>query len=127
MGNEWSQPEAPPPPLFTGKKERDLVKQVNDELIERVIGQTIIYYPIDIARTDFHDLYGEAIIKTFLPPIRVQALIEWESFKTKYNDSIGLDKEATISIHFHKRRLTEDQDLFVREGDLFIMEIFITR
>ena len=96
MGNEWSQPEAPPPPLFTGKKERDLVKQVNDELIERVIGQTIIYYPIDIARTDFHDLYGEAIIKTFLPPVRVQALIEWESFKT---------------------RLTEDQDLFVREGD----------
>jgi len=117
MGNEWSQPEAPPPPLFTGKKERDLVKQVNDELIERVIGQTVIYYPIDISRTNFHDLYGEAITKTFLPPIRVQALIEWEGYKTKYNDSIGLDKESSINIHFHKRRLTEDQDLFVREGD----------
>ena len=117
MGNEWSQPEAPPPPLFTGKKERDLVKQVNDELIERVIGQTIVYYPIDISRTNFHDLYGEAITKTFLPPVRVQALIEWEGIKTKYNDSIGLDKESTINIHFHKRRLTEDQDLFVREGD----------
>jgi hypothetical protein len=117
MANEWTQPEAPPPPLFTGKKERDLVKQVNDELIERVIGQTIVYYPIDISRTNFHDLYGEAITKTFLPPVRVQALIEWEGFKTKYNDSIGLDKESTINIHFHKRRLTEDQDLFVREGD----------
>tara|TARA_R100000908_G_C3698019_1_gene109634 strand:- start:12 stop:500 length:489 start_codon:yes stop_codon:yes gene_type:complete len=117
MGNEWSQPEAPPPPLFTGKKERDLVKQVNDELIERVIGQTVIYYPIDISRTNFHDLYGEAITKTFLPPIRVQALIAWEGYKTKYNDSIGLDKESSINIHFHKRRLTEDQDLFVREGD----------
>ena len=117
MGNEWSQPEAPPPPLFTGKKERALVKQVNDELIERVIGQTIVYYPIDISRTNFHDLYGEAITKTFLPPVRVQALIEWEGIKTKYNDSIGLDKESTINIHFHKRRLTEDQDLFVREGD----------
>tara|TARA_R100001129_G_scaffold23910_1_gene15328 strand:- start:465 stop:953 length:489 start_codon:yes stop_codon:yes gene_type:complete len=117
MGNEWSQPEAPPPPLFTGKKERDLVKQVNDELIERVIGQTIVYYPIDISRTNFHDLYGEAITKTFLPPIRVQALIEWEGYKTKYNDSIGLDKESSVNVHFHKRRLTEDQDLFVREGD----------
>ena len=40
MSDEWSQPEAPPPPMFAGKKERDLVKQVNDELIERVIGQT---------------------------------------------------------------------------------------
>ena len=117
MGNEWSQPEAPPPPLFTGKKERDLVKQVNDELIERVIGHTIVYYPIDISRTNFHDLYGEAITKTFLPPIRVQALIEWEGYKTKYNDSIGLDKESSVNVHFHKRRLTEDQDLFVREGD----------
>jgi hypothetical protein len=31
------QPATPPPPLFTGEKERNLVKQVNDELIERVI------------------------------------------------------------------------------------------
>ena len=39
--NKWSQPDNPPPPLFIGKKERDLVKQVNDELIERVIGQQV--------------------------------------------------------------------------------------
>ena len=44
--------------MFAGKKEKDLVKQVNDELIERVIGQTIIYYPIDVERTNFHELYG---------------------------------------------------------------------
>ena len=74
MSNEWNQPSAPPPPLFLGKKERDLVKQVNDELIERVIGQTIVYYPIDIERTNYHDLYGEALKKTFLPPVRVYAL-----------------------------------------------------
>ena len=30
---KWSQPAAPPPPLFAGQKERDLVKQENDELI----------------------------------------------------------------------------------------------
>ena len=36
MANEWDRPENPPPPLFLGKKERDLVKQVNDELIEKV-------------------------------------------------------------------------------------------
>ena len=41
--NKWKQPRQPPPPLFVGKKERDLVKQVNDELIERVIGQQIYY------------------------------------------------------------------------------------
>jgi hypothetical protein len=41
--NKWERPDAPPPQLFLGKKERDLVKQVNDELIERVIGQQIVY------------------------------------------------------------------------------------
>jgi len=120
MSNEWKQPSAPPPPLFLGKKERDLVKQVNDELIERVIGQTIVYYPIDIERTNYHDLYGEAIKKTFLPPVRVHALVEFDGITTKYNTSIGLDKDASITVHFHKRRLTEDQDLYVREGDFVL-------
>jgi len=120
MSNEWNQPSAPPPPLFLGKKERDLVKQVNDELIERVIGQTIVYYPIDIERTNYHDLYGEALKKTFLPPVRVHALVEFDGITTKYNTNIGLDKDASITVHFHKRRLTEDQDLYVREGDFVL-------
>ena len=120
MGNEWEQPASPPPPLFLGKKERDLVKQVNDELIERVIGQTIAYYSVDIERTNFHDLYGEALTKTFLPPVRVNALVEFDGITTKYCSNIGLDKESSITIHFHKRRLTEDQDLYVREGDFVL-------
>tara|TARA_R110000824_G_scaffold20574_2_gene77567 strand:- start:50 stop:538 length:489 start_codon:yes stop_codon:yes gene_type:complete len=120
MSNEWEKPSAPPPPLFLGKKERDLVKQVNDELIEAVIGQSIAYYPVDINTTNYHDLYGEAIEKTFLPPIRVYALVSWEGVETTNADSLGLDKEASISVHFHKRRITEDQDIYVREGDFVL-------
>ena len=118
--NKWEQPDAPPPPLFTGEKERNLVKQVNDELIERVIGQQIVYYPIDIGRTNFTVLYGEAIEKTFLPPVRVYALVSFEGIQTKYSSNIGLDKDISLMVHFHKRRLTEDQDLFVREGDFIV-------
>ena len=116
MSDEWSQPDAPPPPLFTGKKERDLVKQVNDELIERVIGQTVVYYPVDIKKTNFHPLYGEAVHKTYLPPIRVYALVEKEETDTTYTN-YGIDKVSNITVYFHKRRLIEDQDLWVREGD----------
>ena len=83
--DEWSQPDAPPPPLFLNKKERDLVKQVNDELTERIIGQQILYYAIDLNKTNYHPLYGDVM--------------------------------TTLTIKFHKRRLTEDQDIFVREGD----------
>ena len=114
--DKWKQPEQPPSPLFTGQKERDLVKQVNDELIERVIGQTILYYPISQESTNYHTLYGEAINKTFLPPIRVYALVDWEGTETT-STNFGVDRKASLSVHFHKRRLTEDQDLYVREGD----------
>ena len=103
---KWSQPENPPPPLFLGEKERDLVKQVNDELIERVIGQVVGYYSIDLKRTNFHPLYKEAVV-------------EFQGQETK-TEKWGVDKLAKINIHFHKRRLTEDQNLFVREGDFVL-------
>ena len=117
--NKWNRPDSPPPPLFFGPKERNLVKQVNDELIERVIGQTVLYYPISNEHTNFHPLYGEAINKTFLPPIRVYALIEWGETTTTAN-KYGVDRLYSLTCHFHKRRLTEDQDLFVREGDFIL-------
>lgn len=114
--NKWEQPAAPPPPLFTGKKEKDLVKQVNDEIIERVVGQTVIYYPISLEHTSFHDLYGEAIEKSFLNPVRVYAMVKYGSQNTT-TTPMGVDRLEKISISFHKRRLTEDQELYVREGD----------
>ena len=88
MSDEWKRPEAPPPPLFLGKKERDLVKQVNDELIEKVIGQQILYYPIDMETTNFHPLYGEAVDKTYLPPVRVYALVEFTDYSTSYLENV---------------------------------------
>jgi hypothetical protein len=120
MSEEWKKPVQPPPPLFLGKKERDLVKQVNDELIEKAIGQQVLYYPIDLEATKFHELYGEAINKTYLPPVRVYALVEFTDFSTTYLESAGIDKSWEINIHFHKRRLEEDQDLYVREGDFVL-------
>jgi hypothetical protein len=115
--NKWKKPAAPPPPMFFGEKERDLVKQVNDEIIERVVGQQVLYFPIDIETTNYHPLYGEAVEKTFLPPVRVHALVEFQGIETSFMDNIAVDKATKIKINFHKRRLTEDQNLFVREGD----------
>lgn len=120
MSDEWKRPKSPPPPLFLGKKERDLVKQVNDELVEKVIGQQILYYPIDLEVTNFHSLYGEAIEKTFLPPVRIYALVEFTEFATDYMEGVGIDKSWEIAVHFHRRRLTEDQNVYVREGDFVL-------
>jgi len=115
--SEWERPTQPPSPMFFGDKEKNLVKQINDEIIERVVGQQVLYFPIDVESTDFHPIYGEAIEKNFLHPIRVFALVEFQGVETSDMESIALDKATKIKVNFHKRRLTEDQNLFVREGD----------
>jgi hypothetical protein len=115
--NKWTKSDQPPPPMFLGEKERNLVKQVNDEIIERIVGQQVLYFGIDIEHTNFHPLYGEAMEKTFLPPIRVFALVEYQGIESEYMANIGIDKATKISVKFHKKRITEDQDLYVREGD----------
>ena len=114
---KWTRPTQPPPPMFLGEKEKNLVKQVNDEIIERVVGQQVLYFPIDIEHTNYHPLYGEAYEKTFLHPIRVYALVNYEGIETTDMDNFAIDKSTKIKVNFHRRRLTEDQNLFVREGD----------
>jgi len=114
---KWTRPAQSPPPMFLGKKEKDLVKQINDEIIERVVGQQVLYFPVDIEHTDYHSLYGEAIEKTFLHPLRVYALVDYQGIETSDLENMAIDKTTKIKINFHKRRLTEDQNLFVRVGD----------
>jgi len=114
---KWTRPTQPPPPMFLGEKEKNLVKQVNDEIIERVVGQDVLYFPINIEHTNYHPLSGEAMEKTFLHPIRVYALVEFQGVETTDMDNFAIDKSTKIKINFHRRRLTEDQNLFVREGD----------
>ena len=113
--NKWTRPSAPPAPMFFGKKERDLVKQINDELAERVIGQPIAYYPISIEESNFNDIYGEAKEKVSLPPVRVFAYVEVQNDQT--NTKYGYEYQTKLTVNFHRRRLVEDQNLFVRVGD----------
>ncbi len=113
--NKWTRPVAPPAPMFFGEKERNLVKQINDELAERVLGQTIAYYPISIEESNFNDTYGESVEKVSLPPVRVFAYVVVENEQT--NDKYGYDYQTKLTVNFHRRRLVEDQNLYVRVGD----------
>ena len=114
--DKWTRPDAPPPPLFTGQKEADFVKQVNDEDIERIVGQQILYFPVSREHSNYHPLYGEAIEKTYLPPVRVYARVTWSGSTTEYT-KYGVDRRPKITVDFQKRRLSEDQNLYVRVGD----------
>lgn len=101
--------------MFFGDKERNLVKQVNDELAERVLGQTIAYYPISVEDSNYSDIYGEAKEKVSLPPVRVFAYVQVDNDQT--NTKFGYEYQTKLTVNFHRRRLVEDQNLFVRVGD----------
>jgi len=113
--NKWNQPAAPPAPMFFGKKERDLVKQVNDELSERIIGQPIAYYPISLEESNFNEIYGEAMEKVSLPPVRIFAYVVVDNEQT--NETYGYEYQTKLTVNFSERRITEDQNLYVRVGD----------
>ena len=113
--DKWTRPLAPPAPMFFGEKERNLVKQINDELAERVLGQTIAYYPISIEESDFNDTYGESLEKTSLPPVRVFAYVVVDNEQS--NDRYGYEYQTKLTVNFHRKRLVDDQNLYVRVGD----------
>ena len=66
-------------------------------------------------RNYYHEL--SLIEKNFLHPIRVFALVEYMGVETSFMEGVGIDKKTGLKVNFHKRRLTEDQDLFARIGD----------
>jgi hypothetical protein len=117
MSNDWTRNSSPPPPTFLNKPERDFQKQISDEILERVIGQQIMYFPVDLESTHIHPLYKESINKVYLPGIRVYALVDFEDDDVK-TTSIGIDRKSKITVYFHSRRIKEDQELYVREGDV---------
>jgi hypothetical protein len=117
--NKFKNLAAPPAPMFTNQKEQDFVKQVNDELIERVIGQQVLYYPIDHINTDWN-IYGESPEKSFLSPVQCYVLVVWEGLETVFEDDLGADKRTKIIVRFQARRIQEDKNLYVREGDFIL-------
>jgi hypothetical protein len=112
---KWTQPSSPPPRLFAGPKERALVSHVNEELISRIVGMEIVYFPVSLEATTFN-MYGEAINKTFSSPIHVYCLVDFRGMETT-TTTYGIDRRSSLIVHFFKRRLVEDKNLMVREGD----------
>jgi hypothetical protein len=102
--------------MFVQEPERDIVKQFGEEVIEDIMGTFVLYLAVDCEKTNFHSVYGESIRKSYYPPIHVPAVIKWEG-ETTEADSFGLDKRPKITVFFQERRVKEDLNLMVREGD----------
>ena len=92
-------------PFFIPQKEFDLINQMNEELIDEIVGQTVDIYKISIENTE-ENLYGESSTKYYNDGFRVNCLINW-SEPTIEQDEFGADLNTSIEMYFHRTTLVE--------------------
>lgn len=102
-------------PLFIGHEEVDFFDSINKELIQKIIGQRVIYYAVSDQHTNTHRLYDEAIKKTTYQPIEINALVLYnEPLQTA--NQFSIDTVYSIEVYFHYHEL-EERKIIPREGD----------
>jgi hypothetical protein len=100
---------------FVTTKELRFIENINRELIQRFIGSEIIYYRLSREETPVHDVYGEAISKTWYEPVRVNCLVRFDNPTVNTTDA-GNDSVYTLTVMIHTAELT-DRNLAPKDGD----------
>lgn len=101
--------------LFGSNRDFDLLVNINRELLKDIVEQEILIYKLSIADTSTN-LYGEALEKTYLEPVKLNCLI------TRGDQVIDIDefgpdlgREASFAL---LRRDLEDIQLVPEVGDI---------
>lgn len=84
--------------LFRSEHDIAYVNKINQELIEKVIGEKITYYAISAQFSEIN-FYGESKEKVFDPPVEIYALIEWKEqdiSTTEYGQDIIYKLKVSI-------------------------------
>lgn len=102
-------------PLFRSKKDIDFVIKINQELIEKVIGEKITYYPISKKFSEVN-FYNESKKKIFDPPVEIYALVRWDE-QDRSTTKFGQDIIYKIEVSILKKHL-EDINVKLYEGDV---------
>ena len=65
-------------PFFIPQKEFDLINQMNEELIDEIVGQSVDIYKVNVDRTE-DNVYGESTAKYYDIGFRVNCLIRYNA------------------------------------------------
>lgn len=101
---------------FITGRELAFIDKINQELIQWVTGQEILYYAIMRDETQIDELYNEAIQKTWSAPVRVNARVLYGNEST-ISSNLGQDSQYTLEVYFHTKEL-RDRNVLPREGDV---------
>lgn len=106
-------------PLYGKHHDVNLVKSLNREITNVIIGQEIGYYKHKIDQINTN-VYGESSTKTFIGPVLIQCLIQRGDFDWKVKDSSNLpDIDRSFEFRFVREDLTE-ADVLPEVGDVIL-------
>jgi|TARA_R110001583_G_scaffold16711_12_gene68337 hypothetical protein len=104
-------------PFFIPQKEFDLINQLNEELIDEIIGQSVDIYKVNIDNTD-ENLYGESTTKYYDVGFRVNCLIQYNEPEIT-QDEFGTDLNSSVEMYFQRENLSSGSLNFYPEtGDI---------
>lgn len=103
--------------LFGSNKDFNLLVNINRELLKDIVEQEVLLYKLSISDTDTN-IYGEALQKTFLNPVKLNCLIT-RGDQVVDVDEFGPDLGREASFALLKQDL-EDINLVPEVGDILM-------
>ena len=100
--------------LFGGKRDVSLVRNINKELMCKIIDTSILYYKLVLGQSE-SNVYEETVGKTYYVPIKIHAHIAREDPSFMNNE---ITQDYTVNTRFaFLRELLVDLDLICEVGD----------
>ena len=102
-------------PFFLPQKEINLINDMNEELIDEIVGQSVDVYKVSIENTE-ENVYGESTTKYYNDGFRVNCLINFIE-PEMLQDDFGADLNTSIEMYFHRNTL-KDAGFYPEVGDI---------
>ena len=104
-------------PFFLPEKEFNLIQDMNEELIDELVGQSVDVYKVSIENTE-ENLYGESTTKYYDIGFRVNCLLLYNAQEVT-QDEFGADVGGSIEMYFQRANLSSGSLNFYPEiGDI---------
>ena len=91
-------------PFFLPSKEFNLFQDMNTELIDDILGQTVNIYKIEVEETDVN-IYGESDRKYFKDAFQVNCLVQFNEPDGIMDESGNSDVQTSIDMFFQRESL----------------------
>ena len=104
--------------LFITQREIDYINDQTTELLETIIQQKIIYYPIEEQATNSDELYGESINKGFRTPVELYCRVFLADHRMTVGE-MGAENIYKVEVYFQRDRVMKDLGFYPRIGDFF--------